>query len=120
MHTGDGIPMVQESASLSEALVEMTRKRLGMTAVVNDDGSLVGIFTDGDLRRTLDRGVDVRSTPVEQIMTRGCKTIPPGVLAAEALEVMEHHKINALLVTNGMDEIVGALNLHDLLRAGVM
>lgn len=120
MHTGTGIPIVTEEASLSAALVEITRKRLGMTAVVNAERRLVGIFTDGDLRRALDRGVDVRATPMHEIMTRGCKTISADLLAAEALEVMEHHKINALLVTNEQDEIVGALNLHDLLRAGVV
>jgi arabinose-5-phosphate isomerase len=120
MHTGNGIPIVPKGASLSEALLEITRKRLGMTAVVDDADSLLGIFTDGDLRRTLDGEVDVRSTPVEQVMTRGCKTISPGVLAAEALEVMEHHKINALLVTNEAGKIVGALNLHDMLRARVV
>ena len=120
MHTGEGIPVVAEDASLSEALLEMTRKRLGMTAVVDLAGRLLGIFTDGDLRRTLDRNVDVRATPIRQVMTPGCMTIRANVLAAEALEMMDHHKINALLVTNERDEVVGALNVHDLLRAGVV
>lgn len=119
MHTGDSVPRVSHDALLSAALVEMTRKGLGMTAVLDESG-LVGIFTDGDLRRTLDRGVDVHHTPIEQVMTRKCRTIRPDRLAAEALREMETHKINALLVVDENRQLVGALNMHDLLRAGVV
>jgi arabinose-5-phosphate isomerase len=120
MHVGDGIPAVQEAACLGEALVEMTRKGLGMTAVVDEQGRLCGIFTDGDLRRTLDRGLDVHATPISRVMTRGCKTCPPSMLAAEALQMMEAHKINALIVVDEERRPIGALNMHDLLRAGVV
>jgi arabinose-5-phosphate isomerase len=120
MHVGDGIPMVDEGARLSETLVEMTRKGLGMTAVVDAMGRLTGIFTDGDLRRTLDRGIDVHSTDIAHVMTRRCKTCPPNMLAAEALQIMESHKINALVVIDEDRRPIGALNMHDLLRAGVV
>jgi arabinose-5-phosphate isomerase len=120
MHVGDAIPVVQEDARLSEALVEMTRKGLGMTAVVDGDGRLCGIYTDGDLRRTLDRGLDVHSASIAQVMTRRCKTCPPNMLAAEALQMMETHKINALVVVDEEHRPIGALNMHDLLRAGVV
>ena len=120
MHTGDDIPAVAESALLGDALVEMSRKGLGMTAIVDTDGRLTGIFTDGDLRRSLDRSVDVHATPVSQVMTQGCKTVAPEALAAEALQLMEAHKINAMLVTDAKRRVVGAFNMHDLLRAGVV
>jgi arabinose-5-phosphate isomerase len=120
MHTGDTIPAVAEDVPLSQALVEMTRKGLGMTAVVDAAGRLAGIFTDGDLRRVLDRRLDVHATPIAQVMTRNCKTAAPGMLAAEALEMMEKFRINALLVIDGEGRLVGALNMHDLLRAGVV
>jgi arabinose-5-phosphate isomerase len=98
----------------------MTRKGLGMTAVIGADGRLAGIFTDGDLRRVLDRGVDVHRTPMRDVMTANCKTIPPGVLAAEAVHLLEQHKVNGLLVVDPARKVIGALNVHDLLRAGVM
>jgi arabinose-5-phosphate isomerase len=120
MHTGDAIPRVQEDTSLRDALLEMTAKRLGMTAVVDSQGKLTGLFTDGDLRRTLDRGVDIHTTPIREVMTRDPRTIQPGVLAAEALQVMDSRKINGLIVVNAQQEPVGALNMHDLLRAGVV
>lgn len=120
MHTGEAIPRVHADATLSEALLEITRKGLGMTAVVDHSGRIIGVFTDGDLRRTLDRGVDIRATPISAAMTRNCKTVSPDLLAAEALQMMERYKINALLVTNGDQQLIGALNMHDLLRAGVM
>jgi len=111
---------VREGTLLRDALVEMTRKGLGMTAVVDEDERVLGIFTDGDLRRALDREVDVHTTPIEAVMTRNCKTVGPELLAAEALQIMEAHKINALLVVDGGERLVGALNMHDLLRAGVL
>ncbi|MCC6206809.1 MAG: KpsF/GutQ family sugar-phosphate isomerase [Gammaproteobacteria bacterium] len=120
MHTGDAIPAVEEGVLLSQALVEMTRKGLGMTAVIGADGLLAGIFTDGDLRRVLDRRLDVHVTPIAAVMTRKCKTATPGMLAAEALEMMEKHRVNALLVVDGERRLLGALNMHDLLRAGVV
>jgi arabinose-5-phosphate isomerase len=91
-----------------------------MTAVVDAQGKLTGLFTDGDLRRTLDRAVDIHTTPIREVMTRDPRTIQPGVLAAEALQVMDSRKINGLIVVNAQQEPVGALNMHDLLRAGVV
>jgi arabinose-5-phosphate isomerase len=120
MHTGADIPQVGPDTPLREALLEMTRKRLGMTAVADAEGRLLGIFTDGDLRRTLDRDVDVRSARIAEVMTRNCKTIRADVLAAEAVRLMETNKINALVVVDARQRIVGALNMHDLLRAGVV
>jgi arabinose-5-phosphate isomerase len=121
MHSGDDVPRVLVTATLSEALVEMTRKHLGMTAVVEPDGRLVGVFTDGDLRRALDDdGVDLRGATVAQLMTRGPKTIGSDKLAVEAAQVMEKHQIHALLVTDADGCVVGALNIHDLLRARVV
>ncbi|ROR29763.1 KpsF/GutQ family sugar-phosphate isomerase [Inmirania thermothiophila] len=120
MHTGDGVPRVGTDALLREALVEMTAKGLGMTAVVDPDGRVAGVFTDGDLRRSLDRGVDVHRTPIAEVMTREARTVRPGLLAAEALHLMETHKINGLLVVDEDGRLLGALNMHDLLRAGVL
>ncbi len=120
MHTGEELPVVAPDAPLREGLVEMTRKGLGMTAVTAADGRLAGIFTDGDLRRTLDRNVDIHNTPMHAVMTAGCKTIGADELAAEAVHVLEQHKITALLVTDEQQHLVGALHIHDLLRAGVM
>ncbi len=120
MHTGDGVPCVAASATLSEALVEMTRKSLGMTGVVDADGRVLGIFTDGDLRRTLDGEVDAKRTPIAEVMTRECITVDGEMLAAEALKIMEQRAINALLVVDGDGRLQGAMNMHDLLRAGVL
>ena len=120
MHSGARLPTVPESASLSEALLEMTRKGLGMTAVVDAAGGVVGVFTDGDLRRVLDAGVDVRSAPVSEVMTPGGKSIGPQQLAAEAVAMMEQHKITSLLVRDEHGTLVGVVHMHDLLRAGVV
>jgi len=120
MHQGERIPRVPTTATLSEALVEMTAKGLGMTAVVDDHDHVRGVFTDGDLRRTLDRGVDLHATPVTEVMTPGGVTITADRLAAEALKLMEENKINALLVVDDRGRLTGALNMHDLLRAGVV
>jgi arabinose-5-phosphate isomerase len=119
MHTGEGIPVVAEDASLRDALVQMSAKGLGMTAVVGEDDRLRGIFTDGDLRRALDRGADIRAR-VGDLMTPDCKTASPDALAAEALEMMQRNKINALLIVDREGRVTGALNMHDLLRAGVV
>jgi arabinose-5-phosphate isomerase len=121
MHAGADVPRVASTASLSDALVEMSRKRLGMTAVVDGDNCLVGVFTDGDLRRALDDdGTDLRGTPVLKAMNRNPKTIGPEKLAVEAAHLMEEHKINALVVVDAERRVVGALNIHDLLRARVV
>lgn len=120
MHTGDAIPQVALDTKLSDALVEMSGKGLGMTAIVDGDGVVAGVFTDGDLRRILDRRLDIHETNVETVMTTNCKTVMADVLAAEALQLMETHKISALLVVDEQQRVVGALNMHDLLRAGVM
>jgi arabinose-5-phosphate isomerase len=121
MHSGDAVPRVRADTSLSDTLVEMSRKRLGMTAVVDDDGRLLGLYTDGDLRRTLDdASVDLRATRVGEVMTRSPKTIASDALAVEAARLMEAHKINALLVLDADARVVGALNIHDLLRARVV
>lgn len=121
MHTGEGIPAVPPDASLTEALMEMTRKHLGMTAVIDADRRLLGVFTDGDLRRALDdEGVDLRGATVAELMTRGPKTIGADKLAIEAAQIMEKHQIHALLVVDDRQRVVGALNIHDLLRARVV
>ncbi len=120
VHTGDRSPRVSADTLLSDALVEMTRKGLGMTAVVDADNRLLGVFTDGDLRRAIDRRLDVHTAVVRDVMTADCKAIRPGMLAAEALQIMDDMKINALPVINDRQELVGALNMHDLLRAGVV
>lgn len=121
MHAGSEVPKVRETASLSEALVEMSRKRLGMTAVVDGDNRLLGLFTDGDLRRTLDDDrADLRNTRIAEVMTHSPKTIASDRLAVEAAQLMEAHKINALLVVDTERRVVGALNIHDLLRARVV
>lgn len=121
MHAGDEVPTVGADASVSEALVEMSHKRLGMTAVVDDARRLIGLYTDGDLRRTLDDpGVDLRSTRIKEVMTRSPKTIGADALAVEAAQLMETHKISGLLVVDTERRVVGALNIHDLLRARVV
>jgi len=121
MHGEDAVPKVREDATLSEALVEISRKRLGMTAVVDAEDHLLGVYTDGDLRRTLDdTQVDLRRTRVVTLMSRSPKTIGPNQLAIEAAHLMETHKINGLLVLDDERRVVGALNIHDLLRARVV
>ncbi|MBY5269079.1 KpsF/GutQ family sugar-phosphate isomerase [Spiribacter salinus] len=120
MHADDTTPRVSPDTPLAGALLEMTRKGLGMTAVCNAEGEVIGIFTDGDLRRALDEGVDVHETPIEAVMTPNPRLATQDQLAAEALALMERHSINALLVTDTHGRLTGALNMHDLLRAGVM
>ncbi len=120
MHTGKTIPAVAAGALLSQALVEMTHKGLGMTAIVDKNNHVIGIFTDGDLRRTLEKETDVHHTQIDAVMTRRCTTVTPEILAGEALHLMESRKFNALLVVDGGGVLVGALNMHDLLRAGVV
>ena len=120
MRTGDDLPMVGPDTPLTKGLLEMSRKRLGMTAVVDAKQHVVGIFTDGDLRRALDRDIDIHKSRMTDVMTKGCRSIGPDELAAEAVLLMEKHAVNGLLVFDGGGVLVGALNIHDLLRAGVM
>lgn len=120
MHTGDRIPAVQSGTYLNDALLEMTYKGLGMTAIVAEDRRLMGIFTDGDLRRALDQDMKLKEIIIDDVMTANCTTIRVDVLAAEALKVMEDHKINALLCVDDAHQVVGAINMHDLLKAGVV
>lgn len=120
MHTGDRIPQVRADVTLRDALLEMTAKALGMTAIVDDGHRILGIFTDGDLRRTLDTGADIRQTVIRDVMHADCKTVNQHTLAAEALHMLEENKITGLLVTNEDGELVGALNIHDLFREGLM
>jgi arabinose-5-phosphate isomerase len=120
MHRDEALPVVHESASLKDALLEMTRKGLGMTAVVDHDGHLAGIFTDGDLRRLLDQDVDVRSAMIAEVMHRRPMTVAASHLAVEAVRLMQEHKVNGLLALDDEGRLAGALNMHDLLRAGVV
>lgn len=120
MHIGDQIPSVSGDVRLSEGLLEMTRKSLGMTAIVDDENRLLGIFTDGDLRRALDAAIDVHKTVMKSVMHSDCKVTGPDVLAAETVRIMEENKITGLLVTDDDNRLIGALNVHDLFRAGVM
>ncbi|MEW8014776.1 MAG: KpsF/GutQ family sugar-phosphate isomerase [Candidatus Sedimenticola endophacoides] len=120
MHTGSEVPVVGEQAQLRDALIEMTNKGLGMTAVVDARGRLTGIYTDGDLRRTLDREIDIHGCRVRDVMHTGCKTATPDMLAAQALQIMQENKINALLIVDRQQRLTGAINMHDLLRAGVV
>jgi arabinose-5-phosphate isomerase len=120
MRTGKDVPMVTADTLLATGLMEMSRKALGMTTVVDGQSRLVGVFTDGDLRRALDRQLDVHRTRMGEVMTKGGKRIRPQELAAEAVHLMEMHAITALPVVDADGVLVGALNVHDLLRAGVM
>ena len=120
MHRDADVPRVPQGTDLRESLLEMTRKGLGMTAILDGDDRIAGIYTDGDLRRTLDRGLDLHTTPVDAVMTRHPVRVRDNILAAEALRVMEERKINALLVVDEAGRLIGALNMHDLLRAGVV
>jgi len=120
MHAGDEVPAVGPDETVSAGLLEMSRKGLGMTSIVAADGRLLGVFTDGDLRRALDRRIDVHETPMREVMTAPCRSIGARELAVEAVLLMERHRITALVVVDGNGIVVGALNVHDLLRAGVM
>jgi arabinose-5-phosphate isomerase len=120
MHEGERTPKVREDASIRDALMEMTAKGLGMTAIVDADNRIIGVFTDGDLRRTLDMDIDLQNSAVTQVMTAGGIGIQPDKLAAEALKLMEDNKISGLLVVDDANRLIGALNMHDLLRAGVV
>jgi arabinose-5-phosphate isomerase len=120
MRSGADLPVVAPEASLREGLLEMSRKGLGMTCIADEQGKLIGVFTDGDLRRVLDRSLDLQKTPMQSAMTANPKRAKPRMLAVEAVHLMETHRITALPIVDDEDVIVGALNIHDLLRAGVM
>ncbi|MCC2657389.1 MAG: KpsF/GutQ family sugar-phosphate isomerase [Panacagrimonas sp.] len=120
MRSGEALPRVAPGTPLTKALLEMTRKGLGMTAIVDAQDHVVGIYTDGDLRRTLDHGIDVRSASIDEVMTRGGRTVAADHLAVEAVQLMEQHKISALLVKDADGRLEGVIHINDLLRAGVV
>jgi arabinose-5-phosphate isomerase len=120
MRRGDALPRVRPAAPLAQGLLEMTRKGLGLTAVLDEDDHVVGVFTDGDLRRVVDRKIDVHSATMSQVMTRGGRVIEPRELATAAAQLMERHRVTTLLVVDAERRLVGALNVHDLMRAGVV
>ncbi|EJD6047603.1 MULTISPECIES: arabinose-5-phosphate isomerase KdsD [Providencia] len=119
MNTGDEIPHIPKSASLREALVEITRKKLGMTVICDDDMNIEGIFTDGDLRRIFDMGIDLNNAKIADLMTPGGIRVSPTMLAVEALNLMQSRHVTSLLVAND-NKLVGVLHMHDLLQAGVV
>ena len=118
-HVGDALPRVSEQATIREALLEVTAKKLGMTCVVSTQGNLVGIYTDGDVRRTLTQDFDISTTPLNIVMTHDCRTIKQGLLAAEALAIMQKFSITSLVIVDEHNRPTGVVHLHDLLRAGV-
>ena len=120
MHRDELLPKVSGNALVVEALLEMSSKGLGMTAVVDAEDRLLGVFTDGDLRRTLEKRIDIHTTPIEQVMNPYPHTIGPDHLAAEAVKYMEEYRINGLLVVDDRGRLIGAFNMHDLFRAGVV
>jgi arabinose-5-phosphate isomerase len=119
MHMEELIPVVLQDDKLARGLIEMSEKALGMTAIINKKEELVGIFTDGDLRRTLEANVDIQTTLMKEVMTQNCITVKPNLLAVKAVEIIQENKITSLVVIEE-NKIVGALNIHDLFRAGVM
>ena len=120
MHSGAEMPVIGAGATLAEALVEMSQKGLGVTAIVDEQARVRGIFTDGDLRRALDADIDIKTCRAAEVMTKAARHIAPGALAASALAQMEAHSINALLVLDAEGKLVGVLNMHDLLKARVV
>ena len=120
MHSGDEVPSVSPGTPIQEALFEITQKRLGMTTVVDDNLQPLGIFTDGDLRRAIDQGVNLNQATIDSVMTKSFTTVTPEMLAAEALQIMQDKKINALIALDETGRVIGALNMHDMLKAGVI
>ena len=120
MHKGDDVPSVGPGVKVTDGLLEMSEKGLGMTSVVDSDGKILGVFTDGDLRRALDGEIDVHNTEMAAVMHEGCVTVTPDMMAAEAVHILEENKITSLLVADQDGRLVGALNIHDLFRAGIM
>lgn len=120
MRSGENAPHVDHHAMLMDAMLEMSRGRMGMTAILDDEQRVIGIFTDGDLRRTLEKGADLRTTPIRSVMGGSPRTIAPDRLAVEAVEIMERNKVNQILVVDEEKRLLGALNMHDLFRAKVI
>ncbi|HXF66570.1 MAG TPA: KpsF/GutQ family sugar-phosphate isomerase [Burkholderiales bacterium] len=120
MRTGDNAPRIAHTATVMQAILEMTRGRMGMTAVLDGGERVIGIYTDGDLRRTLEKGVDLKQARITEVMTREPRLIGPDRLAVEAVEIMERFKVNQLLVVDAERKLLGALNMHDLFRAKVI
>ena len=120
MRTGDDLPRIADNASLSDAIMEITRGRMGMTAIVDAKRRVLGIFTDGDLRRAINKGVNLNASKVADVMTPAPRTISADKLAVEAVQIMEEFKVNQLLVVDAAQALVGALNMHDLFRAKVI
>ncbi|MSQ19448.1 MAG: KpsF/GutQ family sugar-phosphate isomerase [Betaproteobacteria bacterium] len=119
MRTGNALPAVRDDATFAAAVLEMSNKGMGMTAVLDQSGSVIGIFTDGDLRRALERGLDLKTTPLKSLMSKAPLTIDPHSLAADAVRIMETHRITALLVTDNEHRLAGATHIHDMLRAKI-
>lgn len=120
MHAGDELPKVLDSMNISDAIYEITCKGLGMTSVVDSQGNLLGLFTDGDLRRAIDSQLDIHTTPIAKVMTKNCVTLGSNVLAAQALKLMDEKNINGLIIVDANHHPIGALNMLDLVRAGVI
>ena len=120
MHIGERIPKVRDTATVSEALLEMSKKGLGMTAIIDHEDHVLGLYTDGDLRRSLDKNIDVHNAQISDVMTKDCRTTGSDELAASIVKTMDDHGINGLLVTDKNNKLIGALNMHDILRAGIM
>lgn len=120
MHTGDHIPTVPATALVSDALIEMTEKSLGMTIVLDNHAMVIGLFTDGDLRRIVGHNINIHDTPISQVMTTTYRTTSPEQLASVVLTTMQHHRINAMPIIDNDNTLVGAINMHDLLRAGLI
>ena len=120
MHTADRLPKVLSTASVSEALLEMSKKGLGMTAIVDQQDKVLGIYTDGDLRRSLDKNIDVHNALISDVMTKNCRTTSAEELAASIVKIMDDHGINGFLVTDENNQLIGAFNMHDILRAGIV
>ncbi|NOR70695.1 MAG: KpsF/GutQ family sugar-phosphate isomerase [Methylomarinum sp.] len=120
MHSGMEVPSVTEDAFVCDALLEMTEKKLGMTAVVDSGNHVIGVFTDGDLRRMLEKNLDIHTAKIAEVMTVSCAAIKSDILAAEAMKIMQQKKINALLIVDQNNKLFGALNMHDLVRAGIV
>jgi arabinose-5-phosphate isomerase len=120
MHQGERLPLVNQQAKIKDALVEMSLKGLGMTAVVDDNNMLTGLFTDGDLRRILDEKIDIHQDNIQSVMTQSPKVAYGDMLAAQALNIMEDKKINGLIIVDNQNCPIGAMNMHDLLKSGVL
>ena len=120
MHSDERLPKVQQTATVSEALLEMSKKGLGMTAIVDQQDKVLGIYTDGDLRRSLDKNIDVHNALISDVMTKNCRTTTANELAASIVKIMDDSGINGFLVTDENNKLIGAFNMHDILRAGIV